>query len=123
VSDLLAMWKPAEGPPQLLASDQIPAAATGLAVGLELYPLSAAAGSATVRIAVMLEGESDPVVEQELVPEAIGDGAWRAVAQLPDTVLLLSAYTVRATILDASGNTLGSQSRTIRSAAGRTPVP
>jgi VWFA-related protein len=113
-SDLLTWCKDSSGRPQMLALDGIPAGATTLSAGVELY---AAAGAAvpkdlSVRLAVISAGAPAPIAEVDLIPRV--DGAVRrAEATLPLAGLPPGSYVLRATV-SGDGTRLGDVSTTIR---------
>jgi hypothetical protein len=109
---LFTTWIGADGMPRSLALEPLPERATSLRVSLELYPDSATAAAAlTVRLALVAEGEADPLVERDLTPT--GTGTTRTVAaSIPADRLKPGAYTVRATILE-SGAVIGAVSTSI----------
>ncbi|HUL71857.1 MAG TPA: VWA domain-containing protein [Vicinamibacterales bacterium] len=114
VSDLLTTWTVADGPAHFLALDTLPKTATNLRVSLELYPQAAAAGRdpVSVRLTIIPDGETDPIMAHDLVPSS-QNGRLSVTGDVPVTSLPAGAYTIRATVL-AAGAPVGWVSKTLR---------
>jgi VWFA-related protein len=108
-SDLLTMWTVADGVPHFLALDMLPKTATNLRVSLELYPPTDLPASVTVRLAIVPEGASDPIMQHDLVPSN-HEGRLSVTGDVPVSSLPAGAYTLRATVLDG-GTEVGSISK------------
>jgi hypothetical protein len=126
VSDLLTSWTGADGTPQFLGIEDLPAGAKTINAILELYPAvgaSAAAGDARpspedvlVRLGLYAAPRSQPLVEKDVVPSRTG-GILRAEAPFSVDTLEPGAYVLRATVLVA-GKKVGTARVPLRKSAG-----
>jgi hypothetical protein len=101
LSDLITTWAEPGGTLQFLALETLPANATTLGAGLELYPIDSNAPmpDVTVRLALLRIGEETPVIERDLIP--VKSGTMLSVStELDAGRLTPGSYTLRATILE-----------------------
>lgn len=98
-SDVLTWWNDAQGKPQFLALDEVPAGIAQLGAGLELYPAPGAAfpKDVAVRFSLLPYGKTTPVMQQDATIAPNAD-MLRAEAMLPLSTLPIGAYTLRATV-------------------------
>jgi hypothetical protein len=101
-SDLLTTWTDASGARRLLGLDTLPAIARTIGVSLEMYPETPAssADGLTIRLALLREGDDQPMVERNLSLTASG-GHLSASADMETAAWEPGTYTVRATLLEA----------------------
>jgi len=99
-SDLLVSWVNAEGRPQLMALDPLPAQATGVRAELELYPPAEGVSldDVQVEISVTRAGDTDAVDDRLVTPRDTG-GVWRAATEFPSDMLEPGRYTLRARVI------------------------
>ncbi|HEX5214983.1 MAG TPA: VWA domain-containing protein [Vicinamibacterales bacterium] len=115
VSELFLTWSGADATPRFLALETLPADATTLRVGLELYPDDGAAeAEVSVRFELVLAGATSAVLGQEA--PAVRDGTLlSAGVDAPTKDLAAGVYTVKATVLEA-GREIGVVTTVIRKA-------
>jgi hypothetical protein len=117
-SDVMTSWSGADGKPQFLALEEVPATATSLRAFLELYAapeVPAPADVADVKVQWTLTGSAaPPAAEQSVTPMPTADRL-TAGAQFPLDNLAPGTYELRATVLVA-GHSIGTVSTTIRKA-------
>jgi VWFA-related protein len=112
-SDVMTAWNGADGTPQFLALEEVPAAATGLHTFLELYPGSDAPPPSDVRVQWSVLGSApQPAAEQVVVPVRATDRL-TAAGQFALDALPPGTYEIRATVLVA-GRAVGTVSTTFR---------
>jgi VWFA-related protein len=114
VSDLFTTWASADGQQRFLALERLPAGAETIAASLELYPDNAAgpAPPIVVRFTLTAPGSETALVEREITPALIGTTR-QATTELPVDDLQPGAYTIHATVVEAS-NVIGTVTATIR---------
>jgi hypothetical protein len=100
-SDLLTTWTDAEGVRRLLGLDTLPATARTIGVSLEMYPETPAPSveDLTLRLALLLEGDDQPLVESNLSLTKSG-AHLSASADMETAALEPGMYTIRATLLE-----------------------
>lgn len=98
-SDLLVAWVDAEGRPQLMALDPLPAQATGVRAELELYPPATGVSldDVQVEISVTRAGDTDAVDDRLVTPRDTG-GVWRVATEFASDMLEPGRYTLRARV-------------------------
>jgi VWFA-related protein len=112
-SDVMTSWIGADGKPQFLALEAVPASATAINAFLELYAGSDAPIPTDVRVEWILLGDAvAPVADQNVVP-ARADDRLTAQTQFALGPLAPGIYTIKATVLVA-GQAVGTVSTTIR---------
>lgn len=119
-SDLMTAWVDAGGQPHPFALEDVPAAATGLQVLLELYApeggaagiLDALKGDVQVEWTLTKMGRADPVEERTVVPQ-LADGVLRAMTEFPVGELAAGAYRIRARV-STGGQLAGGVIATVR---------
>ena len=109
-SDLLVAWVDEAGRPQLMALDGVPASATGVRFGLDLYPPTAPPARESVQVEFLLSrvGEPDSIDERLLTPGDVA-GVWRAATEFSTDALAAGRYIVRARVYvgdDVVGSTI-----------------
>lgn len=102
VSDILAAWTGAESRPQFLSLGNVPAAATGLLMGLELAPAQEAAPPSDVRVTWAIVTESGQTVAQQTVGAVLSGNRLSAQTQVSASSLPAGTYELRATVLVAN---------------------
>lgn len=116
VSDILTSWSGADGKPQFLALEEVPAAATELTAFLELYQSSDVPLPADVQVRwSVIASDTPPAAEQLGAPARAADRL-TATAKFPLGSLPVGEYELRATVL-AGGTAVGSVSTWFRKAA------
>jgi hypothetical protein len=126
VSDLLTSWIGADGTPQFLGIEDLPAGAKTINAILELYPATGASASARdarpspddvqVRLGLYAGSRSQPLFEKDVVPDRTGD-TLRAEAPFSVDTLEPGAYVLRATVRVA-GKRVGTTRVSLRKSAG-----
>jgi hypothetical protein len=118
VSDLLTSWTGADGTPQFLGIEDLPAAARTINAILELYPGvgTSASTEVQVRLGLYADSRSQPLAEKDVVPNRTGD-TLRAEAPFSVDMLEPGAYVLRATVLVA-GKEVGTTRVSLRKRAG-----
>jgi VWFA-related protein len=114
-SDVMTSWSGADGKPQFLALEEVPAIATSLRAFLELYAASDVPTPTDVQVQWTLTGSAaQPAAEQTVTPTRAADRL-AAGGQFPLDNLAPGTYELRATVLVA-GRSVGTVSTTIRKA-------
>jgi VWFA-related protein len=114
-SDVMTSWSGADGKPQFLALEEVPAIATSLRAFLELYAASDVPTPTDVQVQLTLTGSAaQPAAEQTVTPTRAADRL-AAGGQFPLDNLAPGTYELRATVLVA-GRSVGTVSTTIRKA-------
>ena len=126
VSDLLTSWTGADGTPQFLGIEDLPAGIKTINAILELYPAIGARASARdarpspedvqVRLGLYAGSRSQPLAEKDVVPHRSG-GTLRAEAPFAVDTLEPGAYVLRATVLVA-GKRVGTTQVSLKKSAG-----
>jgi hypothetical protein len=126
VSDVLTSWTGADGTPQFLGIEDLPAGVKTINAILELYPAIGTSASARdarpspenvqVRLALYAGSRSQPLTEKDVVPHRTG-GTLRAEAPFSVDTLEPGAYVLRATVLVA-GKEVGTTRISLRKSAG-----
>jgi len=127
VSDLLTSWTGADGTPQFLGIEDLPAGVKTINAILELYPAVGANAAARdarpspedvqVRLGLYAGRRSQPLAEKDVVPSRTG-GILRAEAPFSVDTLEPGAYVLRATVLVA-GKKIGTARVSLRKASER----
>jgi VWFA-related protein len=125
VSDLLASWTGADGTPQFLGIEDLPAGAKTINAIFELYPAIGARASVRdarpspedvqVRFGLYAGSRSQPLAEKDVVPDRTG-GILRAEAPFFVDTLEPGAYVLRATVFIA-GKRVGTARVSLRKTA------
>jgi len=126
VSDLLTSWIGADGTPQFLGIEDLPAGIKTINAILELYPAIGARASARdarpspedvqVRLGLYAGSRSQPLAEKDVVPHRSA-GTLRAEAPFAVDTLEPGAYVLRATVLVA-GKRVGTTQVSLKKSAG-----
>ena len=107
---MLTSWTGADGTPQFLGIEDLPAGVKTINAMLELYPAAGASASARdarpsledvqVRLGLYAGRRSQPLAEKDVVPDRT-EGILRAEAPFSVDALEPGAYVLRATVLVA----------------------
>lgn len=113
-SDVLTWWIDRAGKSQFLALDEVPAGVITIGAGLELYPAPGAAfpEHVTVKMSLIPNGKTTPVLERDATPLAGGD-VLRADTLLPLADIPPGSYTLRATV-SVDGKIIGTNAAVIK---------
>ena len=116
VSDLLTSWTGADGAPQFLGVEDLPAGVKTINVMLELYSARPSPEDVHVRLGLYAGTQSKPLGEKDVVPGRTG-GTLRAEAPLSVDTLEPGPYVLRATVIVA-GKEVGTTRRFLKKNAG-----
>ena len=124
---MLTSWTGADGTPQFLGIEDLPAGVKTINAILELYPAVGANAAARdarpspedvqVRLGLYAGRRSQPLAEKDVVPSRTG-GILRAEAPFSVDTLEPGAYVLRATVLVA-GKKIGTARVSLRKASER----
>lgn len=102
MSDILTAWTGPDGKPQFLSLGRVPAAASGLLMGLELASAPGAAPPPGVRVTWTILTESGQTVGEQTVAAAMAGNRLNAQTQVSVASLPPGTYELRATVFVAN---------------------